>query len=100
VPEPGHLSATSVLLYLRGSRHPDPNAVYRIDLADQVWTVHTVDARLRVEPGAPTTPDASLHTDPATLNELLADPGILTSVIAAGRASVTGDEKALLRLLT
>jgi DNA-binding HxlR family transcriptional regulator len=99
VPEPGHLSAISVLLYLRGSRFPDPRAVYRIDLDDQVWTVRTVDARLQVEPGPPAAPDAGLRTDPATLNALLSDPGRLKSAIASGKASVTGDGAALLRLL-
>lgn len=99
VPEPGHLSATSVLLYLRGSRFPDPHAVYRIDLDDQVWTVRTVDTRLQVEPGAPSAPDATLRTDPATLNALLSDPTTLKSAVAAGRASVTGDVAALLWLL-
>jgi DNA-binding HxlR family transcriptional regulator len=99
VPEPGHLSATSVLLYLRGSRFPDPRAVYRIDLDDQVWTVRTVNTRLQVEPGPPDNPDAGLRTDPATLNALLSDPGRLKSAVASGKASVTGDEAALLRLL-
>ncbi|MEV6847555.1 winged helix-turn-helix transcriptional regulator [Actinoplanes sp. NPDC051411] len=99
VPEPGHLSATSVLLYLRGSRFPDPRAVYRIELDDQIWTVRTVDNRLQVEPGPPPAPDAGLRTDPATLNALLSDPTGLKAAVAAGRASVTGDEKALLRLL-
>jgi DNA-binding HxlR family transcriptional regulator len=99
VPEPGHLSATSVLLYLRGSRFPDPRAVYRIDLDDQVWTVRTANTRLQVEPGPPDDPDAGLRTDPATLNALLSDPGRLKSAVASGKASVTGDEAALLRLL-
>jgi DNA-binding HxlR family transcriptional regulator len=98
-PAPGHLSATSVLLYLRGSRSPDPRAVYRIDLDDQVWTVRTVDACLTVEPGPPATPDAVLRTDPATLNALLGDPAVLTPAIKAGRAEVGGDEAALRRLL-
>jgi DNA-binding HxlR family transcriptional regulator len=100
VPAPDHLSATSVLLYLRGSRRPDPGTVYRIQLDDQVWTVRTVDTRLEVEPGPPAVPDAGLRTDPATLNALLSDPTGLKSAVAAGTASVTGDEAALLRLLT
>jgi DNA-binding HxlR family transcriptional regulator len=99
-PEPAHLSATSVLLFLRDSRHPDPRAVYRIELDDQIWTVRTSDGELKVEPGPPPTPDAGLHTDPATLNALLADPTGLAFAVAAGQASVTGDEEALRRLLS
>jgi DNA-binding HxlR family transcriptional regulator len=99
-PERGHLSATSVLLFLRDSRHPDPGSVYRISLDDQIWTVRTVDGEVKVEPGAPPAPDAGLHTDPATLNDLLADPAALASAVAAGKASITGDEEALRRLLS
>jgi DNA-binding HxlR family transcriptional regulator len=99
VPEPGHLSATSVLLYLRGSRRPDPEAVFRVELDDQVWTVRTSDAQLRVEPGPPAHADAGLRTDPATLNALLADPTALASAVRAGTAAVSGDEAALRKLL-
>jgi DNA-binding HxlR family transcriptional regulator len=95
VPEPGHLSAASVLLYLRDSRSPDAGAVYQIHLDDQVWTVRTVDGHLSVEPGATAEPDAVLRTDPATLNDLLGDPAALR----AGRAEFSGDEAALRRLL-
>jgi DNA-binding HxlR family transcriptional regulator len=99
VPDPGHLSATSVLLYLRGSRRPDPQAVFRVELGEQVWTVRTSDARLRVEPGPPAHADAALRTDPATLNALLADPAALDAAVRAGTATVSGDEAALRKLL-
>jgi DNA-binding HxlR family transcriptional regulator len=98
-PEPGHLSATSVLLYLRGSLRPDPEAVFRVELDDQVWTVRTSDCRLRVEPGTPAHADAGLRTDPATLNALLADPAALASAVRTGTATVSGDEAALRKLL-
>jgi hypothetical protein len=54
---------------------------------------------VHVEPGGPPSPHATLRTDPATLNTLLADPGSPAGALAAGRAVVTGDEPALQRLL-
>jgi DNA-binding HxlR family transcriptional regulator len=99
VPEPGHLSATSVLLYLRGSRRPGPHDVFRIELDGQIWTVRTTDGRLHVEPGPPASADAALRTDPATLNAVLADPSTLAAAIEAGTATVSGDQAALRRLL-
>jgi DNA-binding HxlR family transcriptional regulator len=93
---PVHLSATSVLLFLRGSRQPDPAAVYRIELDDRVWTVRTLDGRLHVEPGEPAQADAGLRTDPWTLNGLL--DGTVSP--ATANAVVTGDKAALNRLLS
>lgn len=101
-PAPAHLSATSVLLFLRGSRHPDPQAppaTYRFELGEQVWTVRTRDGRVHIEAGAPAHADACLRTDPSTLNALLDDPMSLPSVLAAGKAAVSGDETGLRGLL-
>jgi DNA-binding HxlR family transcriptional regulator len=92
------LSATSVLLYLRGVARP--GGVFAIGLDDRVWTVRTVAGRVRVEPGEPARPDASLRTDPATLNALLADPVTLRATIDSGKATATGDLAALRRLLS
>ena len=99
---PVHLSATSVLLYLRGSRHPDPQAppaTYRFELDDRVWTVHTRAGQVHITPGEPPRPDAALWTDPATLNTMLSDPAALTAAQTTGKAVVTGDDAALHRLL-
>lgn len=96
--DPVHLSATSVLLFLRGSRHPDPRdppATYRIELDDRVWTVRTEDGRVHIEPGEPAQPHATLRTDPATLNTLLAEP----TTLATAKATIGGDVAALRRLL-
>jgi DNA-binding HxlR family transcriptional regulator len=71
VPENGHLSAASVLLYLRDSRRPEPGMVYHIYLDGRPWTVRTVDGRLSVRTGADGSPDAVLRTDPVALNALL-----------------------------
>ena len=101
-PDPIRLSATSVLLFLRGSRRPDPEAPpasYRLQLDDQVWTVRTSDGEVHIEPGEPARADAWLHTDPTTLNTLLSDATALTGAVAAGNAVIGGDEAALHRLL-
>jgi DNA-binding HxlR family transcriptional regulator len=101
-PTPVTLSATSVLLFLRGSVHPDPKApaaTYRLQLDDRVWTVRTDDGQVHIEAGEPPVADASLCTDPATLNAVLNDPDLLRAALADGRATTSGDGAALHRLL-
>src|SRR4051812_46075320 len=101
-PPPFALSATSILLYLRGAARPDaqePPAVYRMELDDRVWTVRTEAGQVEVEPVEPDRPDAALRTDPVTLNALLAAPAGLDAAIRAGHATVDGDLAALHRLL-
>lgn len=101
-PADGSLSATSVLIFLRGSAraHPDPPAyTYRVQLDDRVWTIASPDGQLTIEPGEPTGPDASLKADPHTLNALLFDPAGLDTSIAKGTIEVEGDVKAIRRLL-
>jgi DNA-binding HxlR family transcriptional regulator len=97
-----HLSATSVLLFLRGSRHPDPQAppaTYRFELDDHVWTVVTRHGRVHIEPGEPVHPDAGLRTEPATLNALLDGSLSVAAARRTGVAAVSGDVSALRRLL-
>jgi DNA-binding HxlR family transcriptional regulator len=101
-PAPTTLSATSVLLFLRGSAHPDPEApptTCRLELDDRVWAVRIEAGRLHLQPGEPTSPDASLRTDPATLNALLETPGKLDAAVSGGSVVATGDVSALRRLL-
>jgi DNA-binding HxlR family transcriptional regulator len=101
-PAPVHLSATSVLLFLRGSRHPDPQApptTYRFELDDRVWTIGTKDGRVDIKPGEPAHADACLRTDPTTLNAMLSGSTSLAAALAAGTAVLSGDEAALRRLL-
>jgi alkyl sulfatase-like protein len=54
---------------------------------------------VQVQSGEPASPDASLRTDPRTLNALLDDPGGLDAAVSDGSATVTGDRSALRRLL-
>jgi DNA-binding HxlR family transcriptional regulator len=99
---PTTLSATSVLLFLRGSARPDPKApstVCRLDLQNRVWTIRTEDGHVQVLDGEPNEPDASLRTDPKTLNALLEDPGKLDAAVSDGTAAVAGDPSALRQLL-
>jgi DNA-binding HxlR family transcriptional regulator len=99
---PTTLSATSVLLFLRGSARPDPQApaaTYRLELDDQVWSVRAVAGQVHVQPGEPAEAGASLRTDPKTLNALLEDPGARDVAISDGSATAAGDLPALRGLL-
>jgi hypothetical protein len=101
-PAPATLSATSVLLFLRTSAHPDPKApstIYRFELDDHVWTIRTASGQVYVEPGEPARADASLRADPETLNALLDDPAALDAAVSAGSVAVAGDLPALRGLL-
>jgi DNA-binding HxlR family transcriptional regulator len=99
---PTTLSATSVLLFLRTSAHPDPKApstIYRFELDDRVWTIRTASGQVSVEPGEPARADASLRADPETLNALLDDPAALDAAVSGGSVAVAGDLPALRGLL-
>jgi DNA-binding HxlR family transcriptional regulator len=101
-PEPSTLTATSVLLFLRGSANPGPAApetVCRIELDDRVWTVRTVAGQVDIQPGDPTEPDASLRTDPKTLNTLIGDPDALRTAMSDGSVAILGDITVLETLL-
>lgn len=101
-PEPVTLTATSVLIFLRGCVHPSPGeppVTYRVELDDRAWTVRTADGQVQVGPGEPGSPDASIRTAPRTLNTLLSDPGRLDAAIADSSVTVTGDLPAVRRLL-
>ncbi|WP_410596361.1 winged helix-turn-helix transcriptional regulator [Amycolatopsis sp. lyj-23] len=98
-PRPASLSVTSVLLFLRGSARPRGTACYHVELDPRVWTVRTEPGRLTVEPGEPAAPDATIRTDPATLNALLDRPAHLADAIENGRVTVDGDRVTIGRLL-
>lgn len=101
-PTPATLSATSVVLFLRSSARPDPQApptTCRLELGDCVWTLRAEAGRLHVQPGEPDSPDASLRADPATLNALLEASGELDAAISDGSVVAAGDLSALRRLV-
>lgn len=96
------LSATSVLLFLRGCLrgHPDPpEGVVRVQLDDRVWTIHSSGGEPEIDPGEPASPAAGLRTDPATLNALLEDPTSLDAELASATVETSGDLASLRRLL-
>jgi DNA-binding HxlR family transcriptional regulator len=95
------LSAASVLLFLRGVTHPNPDlpsTVYCFDLDGRKWAVRTGDGDVDVQPGEPTSADVSIRTGPTTLNALLEDPHKLDAALSEGTIVVTGDLAALRRL--
>jgi DNA-binding HxlR family transcriptional regulator len=101
-PAPSTLSATSVVLFLRSSARPDPQAppaTCRLELDNRVWTIRAEAGRLHVQPGEPASPDASLRTDPATLNALLEGSRELDAAVSDGTVVTTGDLSALHRLV-
>jgi DNA-binding HxlR family transcriptional regulator len=101
-PEPTTLSATSVLLFLRGCARPDPAApatTYRIELDDRVWAIHSSSGRVDIQPGEPAAAAASLRTDPKTLNALLGAPAALDASMSDGSVVAAGDLEALRQLL-
>lgn len=101
-PANSSLTATSVLLFLRGSarahRNP-PTGTYRLQLDDRVWTVSSQDDQLEINAGDTAVAAASLRTDPETLNALLLNPGRLDGAIATGAVHAEGHLAALRRLL-
>ena len=96
------LSATSVLLFLRGSYRADPTqppATCTVELGDRTWTVTSTTGRLHIQAGEPAAADARLRTDPATLNALLAEPALLDIRLTDGAVTIDGDLAAARRLL-
>jgi DNA-binding HxlR family transcriptional regulator len=99
--EPTSLSATSVLIFLRGVR-PDPAAppiVCRFDLDGSVWTVRVESGEVQVQSGEPAAADFSLRTDPKTLSGLLAGQASLDTALKEGSVALVGDRRALERLI-
>jgi DNA-binding HxlR family transcriptional regulator len=102
-PADGSLSATAVLLFLRGSLRVNPaplSGTFRLQLDNRAWTLVRREGVLEIEPGDVETADAGIHTDPITLNALLLDPEGLDAALATGVAEIEGDVDALRRLLT
>jgi DNA-binding HxlR family transcriptional regulator len=102
-PADGSLSATAVLLFLRGSLRANPGAPsgsFRLQLENRVWTLVRRAGILEIEPGDVEAADAGIQTDPTTLNALLLDPAGLDAALATGAAEIEGDVDALRGLLT
>ena len=101
-PADGSLSATAVLLFLRGSLRENPAApagTFRLVLGERARTLAASGGVVEIEPSDPPAADAGIRTDPTTLNALLLDPGRLDAALATGAAETEGDVDALRRLL-
>ena len=101
-PPPAALSATSVLIFLRGAARPDPAApptTCRLELDGRVWTVRLAAGQVEVQSGEPATADVSLRAEARTFSALLTDPARLTPACADGSVSLVGDVSAINRLL-
>jgi DNA-binding HxlR family transcriptional regulator len=101
-PYGGSLSATAVLLFLRGSVRANPAApavTLELALGDRIWTLVRRDGEIEIEPRAPELADAAIRTDPETLNALVFDPRGLDAALAGGAAQAEGDLEALRLLL-
>lgn len=105
LPEPAdrrRISATSVLLYLRGACRPDPagpHTVLAVELDGRTWTVAASQGTVTVEAGEPTRPDARLRTDPETLNTLLAEPSLLGAALRDRTVTIDGGDAAIVHEL-
>ena len=69
-----------------------------MQLDDRVWSIESIDGQLEIQQREPTEADASLHTDPQTLNALLQDPAGLDAAIATGAVHAEGSLRALRQL--
>jgi DNA-binding HxlR family transcriptional regulator len=99
---PTTLNATSVVLFWRSAARPDPATpptTVRLELDDRVWTVRADCGGLQVQPGEPASPDASLRSNPETLNALLQGSKELETAISDESVIATGDLSALRQLL-
>ncbi len=101
-PAPTALSASSVMIFLRGAARPDPAAppaTCRLELDGRVWTVRLDSGRVQVQPGDPATAAVSLRAEPRTFSALLSDPARLATACADGSVSVVGELPVIDRLL-
>ncbi len=102
LPPEATLSATSVMLFLRGVIRPKPetsSTVYGLQLDDRMWTVRTVDGEFDVQYGEPAGADVVLRTDPKMLNALLNEPHTLDAALSEATVVVEGNVSALRELL-
>jgi DNA-binding HxlR family transcriptional regulator len=99
---PTTLSGTSVMLFLRSCARSDLGdapIVLNIALDNHTWTVRSAEGRVDIEVGESLQAQASLRTDPHTLNMLVGHPGELDAALSDGRAFVEGDVMTFRRLL-
>lgn len=93
------LSVDALVLALRTTFTPDAvgdgAARYDLRLGDERFDASFTDGTFRIARGTPERPDASIHTDAATLRSLVFAGASLAAAQERGSLSVTGDEKAI-----
>jgi DNA-binding HxlR family transcriptional regulator len=101
-PDGGSLSASAVLLFLRGSVRANgaaPTVTLELQLGDRIWTLTARDGEVEIEPRAADSADAAIRTDPETLSALVLEPHGLDAALASGVARAEGDVERLRLLL-
>jgi DNA-binding HxlR family transcriptional regulator len=102
----GDVGPDSYMLSLRAFFQPRPGArwtaSYEIWLDDNAFVVRIVDGELAevARRESDTRPDARIETDPTTFGDLLSGRQQLPTARAGGRLTLTGDVRAVRRLLS
>jgi|SRR5919109_5190470 DNA-binding HxlR family transcriptional regulator/putative sterol carrier protein len=104
VPVAGKIGADSIMLGLRNSFVPQARrpwtASYEIALGRDRFRVRVADGSLvEVARGHAANPDATIETDPGTLKTIISGSRTLAAAVKAGDVSVSGDRKAVQRLV-
>lgn len=101
LPRDAHLGVDSVILSLAAQlAHTDPPATYELRLGAHRFAVRLHDGAVDVSRGPAERPAAVIATTPRTLDAIVSGDRTLTDAVAAGEASVDGDEGAAARFAT
>ena len=96
-------SADSVILALRARFDPGAadglRASYELRLGDDRFRVAVADARIEVARGSADQPDATIESDPDTLNAVLWGGRSLAAARRSGSVAIEGDEAAAQRFV-
>jgi DNA-binding HxlR family transcriptional regulator/putative sterol carrier protein len=97
------VSADSVILALRGLFDPDAahglRAGYEIRIGDDRFRIEVADDEIEVARGEAHHADATIETDPGTLDAVLWGAGSLADAQRSGKMTIEGDEAAVERFV-
>lgn len=100
----GGLGVDAMMLALKTTFEPklagDLRATYELGLSDDRFRVGIADGRIEIARGPADAPDAVVETDAMTLRSLTFGGSGLRAAVSAGAVRVTGDQKAVRRLLS
>jgi DNA-binding HxlR family transcriptional regulator len=101
LPRDAPLGVDSVILSLQMQvTRTDPPATYELRLGEYRFAVRLRDGRVDVARGPAEHPEAVIATTPRTLDAIVSGERTLDDVLAAGEATVDGDERAAARFAT